>query len=383
VIIMKKIGKFAFLSLKIAALLILTLFCLTETATVKDAVYEAVIRCLNTIIPSLYGMMVISALLTKSGITGKIPKAVSSFGKAVFGMDKNVFPIFLFSLFAGYPTGAKMLCSQYENNLISKKNAEIFSGLCFGAGPAFIYGCISSHIYGNENAGLIILISTVSANFILAIAVSFFIKTASDSQYCGINSLTLNSNILCDSVSSGGRSMASICTMILAFSVLTAFLRETGAISAIAHILCSFASFSDSTAEAVICAALDVTSCEMLPCGDYTLLPIICGLVSFGGVCILLQISALTSGKLSLLPLIILRTAAAFLSGLICHFISPYFLADTVISAAAINISPCRSSTPVPSLILIFMTFIVFYESDKLKTCSKQRKINTKFLLFH
>lgn len=380
---MKKIGKFTFLSLKITALLILTLFCLTETAVVKDAVYEAVIRCLNTVIPSLYAMMIISALLTESGIIGTIPKKISSFGSVVFGMNNTVFPTFIFSLFAGYPTGTKMLCSQYENGLISKKEAELFSGLCFGAGPAFIYGCISSCLYGNESAGLIILISTVSANLILAFAISFFTRSVSAANQSVSSSFILNSKIICESVSSGGRSITSICTMILAFSVLTAFLRETGVILAASDLLSAYTSLSDSTITALLCTVLDVTAADKLPCGNYTLLPIICGLVSFGGICVLLQISAITSGKISLLPMLILRVCAALVSGIICHFISPYLLADTVISAAAINISPCRSSTPLPSLILILMTFIVFYESDKLNKCGKQRKNNTKFPLFH
>ncbi len=363
---MKKIGKFTVLSLKITALLILTIFCVTETAVVKDAVYEAVMRCLNTVIPSLYAMMVISALLTKSGIIGKIPKAVSSFGRAVFGMDKNIFPVFLFSLFAGYPTGAKMLCSQYENKLISKQEAEIFSGLCFGAGPAFIYGCIASRLFGNGNAGLIILISTISANLIIASAVSFFMKSSACSRNCSSPPFTINSSMLCESVSAGGDSMARICTMILAFSVLTAFLRETGIISAVSEIICAFTSFSDSTAEAIICAILDVTAADKLPCGNYTLLPVICGLVSFGGVCVILQISALTSGKFSLLPLLILRASAAFLSGIICRIIMPYCLSDSAVSAGNINIYAYHSATPVPSFILLIMTLIVFFECEKL-----------------
>lgn len=95
--------------MKILLLAALLFFCMSNTATVKYAVREAVMRCIDTVIPSLYGMMILSSLIVSSGILSRIPTFAALIGRKLFGMEKTVFPIFIFSLFAGYPVGANAL----------------------------------------------------------------------------------------------------------------------------------------------------------------------------------------------------------------------------------------------------------------------------------
>lgn len=361
---MKKFRENAVLLLKYAAVILLAFFCLTETDCVKSAVSDAIMRCLTTIIPSLYAMLIVSGILINSGILGKIPKPAALPGK-LLRMSPDIFFIYIISQFAGYPVGAKMLCTAYEKGTLTKKQAELLTGVCYGAGPAFIFGCISSQLYSGKTAGQLILISSAGANFILAFFISFLMKK-NPCQQKNNAEFRLSAKMLTDSILSGGRSMAVICFMITAFSVLSTFLQKTGFIGLLSRIITDTGLLSDETAQGAVLAFLDVTAVSSLPCNNYEILPLICALSSFGGVCVLLQISAVTSGKLSMKPLILLRASAAILSCIISRILMPCFLRNTVITAADTNISIHSSATPVPSVILIIMTFFVFTESESL-----------------
>lgn len=361
---MKNFRKSAVTAVKISAAAFFALFCLTSTDSVKTAVESALMRCLTVVIPSLYAMMIVSGFLVKSGFIEKLSAPLSKAGRLFFGMDGCVFPIFLFSMFAGYPVGAKMLCAAAEKGSISKKQAELFSGVCFGAGPAFIFGCISSQLYGSSAAGKLILFSTISANIVLALLLS--LKMRNEKKPVKISTeLRLSSDVLMDSILCGGRSMADICIMIAAFSVFTAFLTETGAVSAAAELISSVSGISSQCACGLFRCFIDVTAADSLPQNDYSILPAVCGLSAFGGICVIMQIMAVTAGNIRLLPVIVLRIAAAVISGIICRFAMPFFLAGEAVQTAEMNFSIHQADSPVPSVLLIIMTVILFSEYDK------------------
>ena len=62
--------------MKVCILIFTALICLVKTDIIKDAVSDALGRCLNIIIPSLYAMMIISPLLIKSGINATIRRTL-------------------------------------------------------------------------------------------------------------------------------------------------------------------------------------------------------------------------------------------------------------------------------------------------------------------
>lgn len=373
VINMKKFSEIIFLGLKALTIISLLIFCITETSDVKTAVSDAVMRCLNVVIPSLYGMMIVSGFLIKSGIIDKLPRILTLPGKIVFGMESSVFTIFIISLFAGYPVGAKMLCARSESGIIKRRDAELLLGVCFGAGPAFIFGCISSRLYGNSCAGRLILISTIGADVLLALIISFFIGRNSAKPQNSAK-LRFSADALTESVLSAGRSMADICIMITAFSVFTSFLSGTGILETAAVRISQFLGISSENCIGLLYAFLDVTAVDKLRPNNYELLPVLSSLTAFGGVCVIMQIAALTAGKLSVRPLIVMRSAAALISGLICRLLMPAVLSQASVSAAEFRFSMHRSTSPVPSVLIIIMTFLLFEEYEKLRSkkhCNK------------
>jgi len=358
---MRKAVENALTAVKIAVLAAVLIFCLTRTSLCAKAISESVMRCLNVVIPSLFAMMAVSSLIVKSGVLTLVPKGLGRISRILFGIEGNILPIFIFGMFAGYPVGVKMLCEEYSAGRITKKRAELLSGLCFGAGPAFIFGCISSQLYSSDGAGKVLLLSNICANLLLLIIMSPYLrKNASCSEVR--RDFRFSAEMFTESVAQSGRAMADICIMITIFSVINAVLACIGAAAAVGELLVKLPCLGRISGEALVAALSDVTNVDAFPRGDWLLLPYVSGLVSFGGVCVIFQLSAVTGGRISILPLVIMRCIAAVMSGFVCRLIMPFFMEYETVAVSAVSVEKVRSSTPVPSIMLVIMTVIVMVE---------------------
>ena len=256
-----------------------------------------------------------------------------------------------------------MLAAEAAAGRLSKRRAELLAGACCGAGPAFVFGCISSKLYSSDRAGIVILISTVSANAILVVWAVFRERSspAEDSAAAPEDV----SAAFTDAVAGGGSAMTGICFMVTAFSVLTAMLRDAGIIGVIAHPISKISGMPEAAAARAVCAFLDVTAAERLPAGDITLLPVIAGLVSFGGVCVLMQVAAVVQEQINMRKFAVSRLAASSLSFAVCKLIAPRLMSGEAVTAAALRPALHAAPSPVPSVMLIIMTLAVLSESGK------------------
>lgn len=371
VIIMRHFTEKALNSTKTAAVIGAFLFCIMNVAEVSEAVSDAVMRCIDIIIPSLFAMMIVSGLLVKSGITGAVPKLIGRISEKLLGIEGFILPVFTFGMFAGYPVGAKVICSETESGRLEKKRAALLCGICYGAGPAFIFGCISDRLYSSRTAGLIVLVSNTAANIIVTLLLVPLLKKTLRRNNVR-RSFCLSADMATRSVLGAGHAMAEICMMTAAFSVFTVMLESLGVISFAGSAVSRIFKIDYDTSGIIVRSLLDVTAASELPCGNYTLLPLISSLTSFGGLCVIMQISAITSGKISIKPLILIRLAASAVSFAVCRVIMPFMLKNEIVSAAAIKTELHQSRSPVPSVMLILMTFVIFLEqhdfSEKIRS---------------
>ena len=352
VINMKRIIK-AVKSLMLVSALLL---CITQARSVGETVRDAIERCMLTVVPSLYAMMIISSLTAKSGILNRLPAALSRISERA-GEEAHMFFVLIYSMFAGYPAGATMILSAEKS--IDKRTASLLSGICFGAGPAFIFGCISDRLYSSSNAGVIILVSCAAADIVMAVLIQMFMKGK-----CAILPLkkesSSDSGMLAESILSAGKAMAGICFSITAFSVISFILDFLGVTANAGEVISRLTELEPDTGRQLFCAFLDVTNINGLPKDDLRLLPCISGLVSFGGMCVILQISALARGKFSVKLLIFIRIVSAFLSGMICRIIMPFFLRHEITAASTVTVRLHKEVSPVPSIMLVIMTIMLF-----------------------
>lgn len=343
----------------IAGAAVMFLFCLLEPAAAAAAVSESLGRCTEVVIPSLFAMLAASSLIVKCGAAGLVPRLTGRLSRLLFGMNSSELPVFIFGMLAGYPVGVKMLCEAHAAGRIGKRRGELLAGLCYGAGPAFISGFISRQLYCSPAAGRVIFVSNAAANLLLAVFMSPLLrKTADETQRC--SPVRITPYMLSECVLRSGRAMADICMTITAFSVAAAFFYCIGAVAAAGELLGKLPGLGRISGEALAAAFLDVTNIGSFPRGDLRLLPYISGLTSFGGVCVLFQLRALTAGRLSLKPLIAMRAAAAVLSFFICRTIAPVMTAGEILAVS--TAAAVKDRSPVPSLLLVAMTVMVMRE---------------------
>ena len=161
--------------------------------------------------------------------------------------------------------------------------------------------------------------------------------------------------------------MAVICFSVVAFAVISAFFQMAGISGSVGKILSGISGMDSGTGSRIFAVFLDITNVSGLPVNDYSLLPYICGATSFGGVCVLFQLSALVRGRISILPLVAVRVVMAAVSGMVCRVVMPIFMRYELISASAVRGRICREGSAVPSVMLVIMTLMVIAGCEKAK----------------
>ncbi len=360
---MKKLKETVILSLKIAAVTGAIIYCFVGASQVREAVSAGIERCIYVIIPSLYAMMAVSMLMIRSGIVTFAAGSIDRIAH-IIGLTGEELLIFLFSITAGYPVGTKMLCARGEN--ISRSRTELLAGVCFGAGPAFISGCISHRLYGSDRIDSLLMLSCFTANIILVLVISPVLRRYPPPE-AKHRRIMMNSDLLTECILSAGRSIGEICFMVTAFAIITYALEACGAVDIAGALLSAVTDLDKESAGAVLRSFLDVTAVEGFPAGDYRLLPWISALTSFGGVCVMLQIAAAASGKIRIGVVIPMRICAAFISFFVCRLLMPFMLRRESVSVSTSEVHIINSPSPIPSVLLIIMTLVLFREYGMLR----------------
>ena len=362
VINMKKKKKYVFETIKILILIFVAFYILSSTIEVKKSVFDGLQRCIQTIIPSLYAVMALSGIIARSCILEKISSPIDTFSRKIFGMNGNVFIIFIMSMVSGYPVGVKMLSEMYEKGNITKKQCELYSGLCYGAGPAFITGCAASSFTGNY-AGKIILISNICANTLIAIFLGKFIGMEKKINCRLENSKTLNVNEICSSISDAGHNILTMCGMIIFFNVIIDMLDN----SRIYTQALSNLNENSDLARKIIRCIFDISSAADFTKLEINMLPIISGCIAFGGICVIFQVKMIAGNKFSMKKMIFLRLIAAAMSIIISEVLIHFFV-DESQCAASVSVFSQRIAAvqPSASLVILLMTFILFNETENL-----------------
>ena len=356
---MKEMIKKAASAAKMIAAVLAAVYCIAESGRVSAAVSGAAERCIYVVVPSLFGMTAVSSILVRSGICRSFGRYADLPARKLFGLNGEEFGIFLLSMIAGYPVGAKMLAAMIDEGRLCNRRAELLGGLCFGAGPAFINGVAAQQLYGSAAVGRVIFISAAASNLLLALLLSPFLRRGSTP--CGRGGgIHLTTQMMTECTVSAGHSLAGVCFMIMAFSVVSSALDLIGAVPAAGKLLSCASGTSGDNSRQIIRAILDVTAVGGLEHGNYQLLPYLCGLASFGGVCVIFQIQAINGGRLRrAAPLVLLRGTAGAASFAVGKLITPYFIQNETVTVSSVRAAVHKAQSPVPSLMLIIMVLML------------------------
>lgn len=192
---------------------ILMLIIILDGKTTLQSAINGVDLCLRTVIPSLFPFFILTGILNNAILGQDIPllRPIGKFCKIPAGSES----ILLLGLIAGYPVGAQLVGQAYHGGNLSRKAAERMAAFCNNAGPAFIFGILSTMFACRSTVWIIWGIQITSSLIVSMLLPSF------DHQACVLNkkdNLTVTA-----AMNSAIKTMASVCGWVVIFKVLLGF----------------------------------------------------------------------------------------------------------------------------------------------------------------
>lgn len=330
-------------------------FILTKPAAAAKAVSEAVGNCLEVIVPSLFAFTVLAVFLRDSGLYRIVLKPLALALSRLLRMDEELCAYIILGNIGGYPVGIKLLSRAVEERRLSANDAGRLMCCCFGSGPSFVIGIVGMRVFDSAAAGGAVFAACFVSSIIMAAIVRSRgeIKLSGERQPCAPSA-----QCFIGAVTSAARVMFTVCAMITAFSVIMAFLESTGLMRLPVFFGEEFIGIDAGT---VFLSILEVSKIGELSVKGMLSAPLCAALLSFGGVCVLLQIAAL-SGEIPLKRFVLTRPLAAVFSA-VCA-IPAGFIPRSAAAALPANtqVQPFSASAAASACVLIMCAILLSQE---------------------
>lgn len=301
----------------------------------RQGAEEGLILSQHTIIPSLLPLLIIFLMIMKSGAKDVVARLFGKVFSLIFNLPYVCAPAIIFGMLGGYPTGALLTLELYEKSELSTSQAKRLMSFNFCGGCGFIITAIGCVRLNNHTSGVILLVSNVLSSLILGFLLSFREKRIKE-QFYSFTSGEDFCELINSATSSAVSSVLNITAIITLFSAIMPIIRVSDFILPVIEIttgLCSEKSFS---------------------------LPLLSAYLSFGGLCIHLQILAVIKRfGMSYTDFFIKRVISSVLSYLITSIFILIFPQSTLVFS---NTSPSISLTSANyslSILFIIACFVM------------------------
>lgn len=299
--------KYLFAAMAVAAAVGIVL----RPAELSGAVRQSVAGCLEVVIPALFAFTVLAVYLQRSRLYLTAFRPLTKPLSLLLGIPEELCAVFLLANIGGYPVGARLLGELVSSGRLSRRDAGRMLCFCYGSGPSFVIGTAGAEVFGSAAAGGVIYAACFMSALVIAVVVC---RTGERIILVpGEQHPVLTAECFTGSVDAGARVMYTVCCMAAAFAAVTALLDCSGLTGLISGAL-GLAGFGGNS-DRLFQAFLEVTRVrDMLP--DGMAAPVCAALLSFGGVCVVLQILAVSGGRIPVRGLLISRLPASLMSAL-------------------------------------------------------------------
>lgn len=329
-----------------ALLLIITLFIFGESFS--SGIRKGLYSCSNIIIPSLFPFMVASSLAALGDLPEIIKKIIDKPMRTIFSMPAECFPAILLGTVGGYPVGAKTASTLYASGKINSTQAKRLLLFCVNSGAGFAINALGSGILMSRQSGKLVFISGCLASVITGVISCAVSQNGERILPARENSLSFSKAVV-DSVASAATGILYVCGFVCVFS-------------GISEIIMSLP-INENIKNIVICI-LEVTngcsaSAKLLP------LPVVSAVTAFGGLCVHMQVFALSDNFQPGIPLFYLfRIIHSVFAALICKILLFFFpAASEVFLTFSENAAPWSFSAP-SAISLLFLSALLILDLD-------------------
>lgn len=195
--------------------------------TVAFFAVEGLKLCINSIVPSLFPFMVITQILSRTGIVYTAGSCVSGILSPLLGISRNLCGAVLIGAVGGFPNGAHAVGLAYKDGCCTKRQAERAVALCNNCSLIYICTIAGSIILGSVKAGLILLISEVLSVIVISAITRFSIKPAKD-NHSPLYRRTKEKlySTICRSITESGYNTLNMCSYIVFFYIISGLISE-------------------------------------------------------------------------------------------------------------------------------------------------------------
>ena len=294
-----------------AIFLILILFLIFPYEISKEA-GDALSMCLTKVIPSLFPFMVVTDIL------GKRLRSDNPFFKVIskiFKISESGAFILFSATVCGYPSGARLISEKYENNEITKSEANHLMLFINNCGPSFAISTVGGMMLGNVKIGGIIYLSHILSSMTIGITLSFFpplIKKTSIKR----DKIPFSKAFVA-SLSDSFSAVLKVTAVIVFFS---AFLKIFDIFKITSYISPEFSGILKGMVE--MTGGLKILSKAMIPLRIKMMFSSF--LITFGGISVFFQLKTFLK-DIKIAPCIICKVLTGFLAMLICYCITLFF----------------------------------------------------------
>lgn len=321
-----------------------------------------IVLCLQTLIPSLFGCMALAAVLTDSGAAAALGRRLLVPAR-LLRLSPELLTVFLVAQIAGYPVGTSLLRQMHAQGRLSAEAVTVYSGICFGGGPAFLVGLAGKQLFGSAAAGWLMLGACCIANFVLLLCFRPKTEAAAEPKTPDVR---ISAECITGAVSRTVRSLAGICGMVLLFGILMQLCDLLG-VTALLMRLGGLCKIPSQTTRALLAASMDVTGLQgIFYCGlPYRLLlALSAALLSFGGICVQWQCIALGGGLVHGGRLLRMRLFAAVLTFLLTFFAAGLIMLPEAESVFAARSAVSESGSLLPGFMIFCTGFPFLLKKD-------------------
>lgn len=205
-------------------------YVLVELLIRKELIYSSITYALkiwvNNLIPALFPFFIISDILINYNITGYIPKIIKKICKWLWKITDNMLTILLLSIISGFPSNARNTRILFDKGNITLDEANHILMFSHFSNPVFILTTVGLFFFGNEKAGIIILISHYLSNFILGIICRGSFKHNDNCSYSKEGNINFG-NVLVNAIKRAIDTTLLICGIVTIFLMLASIIVST------------------------------------------------------------------------------------------------------------------------------------------------------------
>lgn len=264
--------------------LILFIIC---TVAIFPAVYlpsvtKGFILFYSAVLPALFPFFFFTRLLSGLGFPEATGKLFEKPVRKLYNAPPISSYIMFMSLLSGYPVGAKLILDCYRNNIINTDDCKKIISFSSTSAPIFVIGTVATFMLDKPAYGALIL----TAHYLSALFTGLiFCRIGKGTDGVAISALppkNHSDNILGDSINDAVISILSVGGLIAVFSVIIDIFSDIGL----------YRIFGDKASPVLIGLTEMTRGCQEIAKSSLSTpltLAVITGLISFGGLCIIVQ----------------------------------------------------------------------------------------------